>query len=106
MHAWSLGACIVAHSDAALSLPEMVDGENALLGGDPDAIVERIARALGDRSLRRRIGAAGRAMFLAHFTGAAVAADLMQRMRRALAASDAATSRESQLSVQPEGARL
>ena len=53
MHAWSLGACVVAHSDAALSLPGMVDGENALLGGDPDAIVERIARALGDRSLRR-----------------------------------------------------
>ena len=106
MHAWSLGACVVAHSDAALSLPEMVDGENALLGGDPDAIVKRIARALGDRSLRRRIGAAGRKMFLTQFTGAAVATDLMQRMRRALAMGDAATPRERRLSVRPAGARL
>jgi hypothetical protein len=91
MHIWSLGGCIVAHSDAALSLPEMIDGENALLGGDPDAIVERVARALVDRDLRRRIGAAGRAMFLASFTGAAVSSDVLSRMRVALAARSSAS---------------
>ena len=94
MHVWSLGGCIVAHDDAALSLPEMVDGENALLGGCPDAIVEQIARALEDRSLRRRIGVAGRTMFMTRFTGAAVSSDLLQRMNKALRSGAAGTLEE------------
>lgn len=92
MHIWSLGGCIVSHSDAALSLPEMTNGENALLGKDPNEIVEQIARVLEDKALRRRIGAAGRKMFLSQFTGSAVSLDLLLRMRSALC-SGLATSR-------------
>jgi len=93
MHIWSLGGCIVAHGDVALSLPEMVDDENALLGADPNAIVGQIASALGDRSLRRRIGAAGRKMFQTNFTGSAVSADLLQRMHAVRASYQAETLR-------------
>jgi hypothetical protein len=28
LHAWSLGACVIGHRDSALSIPEMVSGEN------------------------------------------------------------------------------
>ena len=32
LHAWSLGSCLVAHLGMARAMPEIVHGENALLG--------------------------------------------------------------------------
>lgn len=59
LHAFSLGACVVAFRDTALAMPELVHGENILLGDDGDQIAELIAMAGTDHALRRRIGQAG-----------------------------------------------
>ncbi len=59
LHAWSLGCCVVAHSNAALSMPEIEHGFNALLGDSPQEIADLIARAAGDQALRRRLGENG-----------------------------------------------
>jgi hypothetical protein len=80
LHVWSLGGCVVAHRDAALSLPEMVDGKNSLLGADPDEIADGIVRALGDRVLRRALGTDGRRTYLDLFNADAVARDLADRI--------------------------
>ena len=50
LHAWTLGSCVIAHRDAALSMPEMVDGQNALLGADAEQIVDRIETTALDRT--------------------------------------------------------
>jgi glycosyltransferase involved in cell wall biosynthesis len=75
-----LGGCIVAHSDASLSLPEMRSGENALLGGGPQEIVNCILEAVEDRLLRRKLGNNGREMFLEQFSADAVASELSSRI--------------------------
>jgi glycosyltransferase involved in cell wall biosynthesis len=63
LHAWSLGACLVAHEGIALAMPEIVHGENALLGGSADELAGHVAAALRDKDLRRRLGDAGQATF-------------------------------------------
>jgi glycosyltransferase involved in cell wall biosynthesis len=60
LHAWTLGACLVAHRNIALAMPEVVHGENALLGETADEIAAHLATVLEDRALRRRLGDAGR----------------------------------------------
>jgi hypothetical protein len=60
LHAWTLGACVVAHSNLALAMPEVVHGDNALLGNTADEIARHLAEALADPALRRRIGDSGR----------------------------------------------
>lgn len=57
--AWSLGCSLVAHSVSALSMPEIVDGENALLGDSPDAIADAICRLVREPDLRAKIGRGG-----------------------------------------------
>jgi glycosyltransferase involved in cell wall biosynthesis len=86
LHAWSLGACVVAHRDAALSMPEIVHGENALLGADAAEIAELIAQALGDRKLRRRLGEAGYETFRTRFSAEAVARRILDVTRQVLGA--------------------
>jgi glycosyltransferase involved in cell wall biosynthesis len=58
LHAFSLGACVVAWRDTALAMPELVHDHNILLASDADHMAELIERAGSDRALRRRIGTA------------------------------------------------
>ena len=90
LHAWSLGTAVVAHRDVALSMPELVDGENCLLGGSAAEIAEQTTRAINDRALRRRIGDAGYATFRDKFTADKVAPEIVARARHALAPQDRA----------------
>ena len=55
LHAWSLGSCLVAHVNMAKAMPEIVHGENALLGSTGEEIAEQVAAACRDEALRRRI---------------------------------------------------
>lgn len=57
--AWSLGACVIAHSDSALSMPEVEHGKNALLGSSAEELASAIAQAVTDDSLRKSIGQGG-----------------------------------------------
>lgn len=54
--AFASGACVVAFQDTALAMPELVHGENILLGKDGEEVAALIAEAGADRSLRRHIG--------------------------------------------------
>lgn len=80
LHAWSLGGCVVAHVDAALSMPEMRHEQNCLLGGSVAEIADLVARAAGDVALRRRLGEAGYATFRDTFTAASVAPRILERL--------------------------
>ena len=79
--AWSLGACVVAHRDAALSMPEIVDGQNALLGDDADGLADAIARAAADRALCRKIGEGGWETYRTLFRAESVAPEIVERLR-------------------------
>ena len=81
LHAWSLGGCVVAHRDASLSMPEIRHNENALLGDTVAEIVDLLAVAMADGSLRRRIGQAGYETFTSLFTAPTVAASIVERIR-------------------------
>ena len=59
LHAWSLGACVVAFRDCCEAMPEIVNGQNALLGNTAEEVASLVAKALKDRDLRRRIGRGG-----------------------------------------------
>jgi glycosyltransferase involved in cell wall biosynthesis len=59
LHAWSLGCCVVAHRDVALSMPEIKHGYNALLGENPREIADLIVKAASDPQLRRELGENG-----------------------------------------------
>ncbi|MEK9132843.1 MAG: glycosyltransferase [Patescibacteria group bacterium] len=73
LHAWSLGCCVVAHADAALSMPEIIHGENALLGKTPVEIANLIKMAIEDPILRNKISEGGYKTFKQYFTAANVA---------------------------------
>jgi glycosyltransferase involved in cell wall biosynthesis len=87
LHAWSLGCPVVAHTDAALSMPEIVHGENALLGTSAQQIAAHVQALIADSALRRRIGEGGYATFRSCFMADRVAPQIVERMVRVLAAS-------------------
>ena len=80
LHAWSVGSCVVAHRDAALSMPEMVSGENCLLGRSAAEIADMVAVAARDAGLRRRLGEAGYATFAEKFIARAVVDQILARL--------------------------
>lgn len=81
LHAWSLGSCVVAHRDVSLSMPELRNGENALLGADAAEIAEHLLRSCRDAAARRRIADAGKRTFLEEFTADRVVPTLLARVR-------------------------
>jgi hypothetical protein len=80
LHAWSLGCCVVAHRDAALSMPEMVSGKNCLLADSVFELAEHVASAAADPHLRRRLGEAGYATVVDRFTARPVVDEILSRM--------------------------
>lgn len=80
LHAWSLGCCVIAHRDAALSMPEIRHEENALLGIDGRDIARQIRRALEQPDLARRVGAAGYRTFREYFVAERVAGEIWTRI--------------------------
>lgn len=82
LHAWTLGCCVVAHAAASEAMPEIRDGENALLGADADGIAEAIALGAADRALRRRIGENGWRTYEECFRATSVAKDIIEAIAR------------------------
>jgi glycosyltransferase involved in cell wall biosynthesis len=81
LHAWSLGCCVVAHSDVAASMPEIQHGVNALLGHDAEEIAELVELCMNDAALRLRLGRAGYDTFHKLFTAERVATQIIARAR-------------------------
>jgi glycosyltransferase involved in cell wall biosynthesis len=80
LHAWSLGTCVVAHKDAALSMPEMVSGKNCLLGGSTAEIADMVRTVADDPAMRSQIGEAGYRTFVEEFTAKSVVEQIMTRL--------------------------
>jgi glycosyltransferase involved in cell wall biosynthesis len=82
LHAWSLGSCLVAHRNMARAMPEIVHGENALLGETGAELATHAAAAIGDDELRRRIGEGGRRTYEREFRPDIVMRRVVERIER------------------------
>jgi glycosyltransferase involved in cell wall biosynthesis len=78
----SFGCCIVAHSDSVVGIPELAHDENCLLASDGPATVEEVLRALGDASMRDRLGDAARALYEDCFAPAVAARRITAEVER------------------------
>ena len=81
LHAWSLGAPVVAHTDASLSMPEIRHMETALLGSNALEIVNNIALLLEDENLRRKICNGGEQAYLKYFQSKSVATIIIDKLQ-------------------------
>ncbi len=66
LEAWAMGQPVIATRLAARGL--VSDGQNMLLADTPGDFADTVVRALADPALRERIGAAGRATVLQHYS--------------------------------------
>jgi glycosyltransferase involved in cell wall biosynthesis len=80
--AWADGLCLVAHARSREALPEIEDGQNALLGASPGAVAQQVRRALGDMTLNERIRRGGRETYERHATPRHVARKVADLMRQ------------------------
>ncbi|MDG4830134.1 glycosyltransferase family 4 protein [Solwaraspora sp. WMMD1047] len=89
VEAMSCGVPVVATTGGALPEVAGPDGEAALLvpPGDVAALAVAIGRLLDDAGLRHRLGAAGRARVLRHYTWRVAAERTVRVYRRAIAAA-------------------
>jgi hypothetical protein len=78
VYACATGGCLIAHSNLRNSMPELVSGQNCLLGDTPSGIADQIKRALDDVGLRRRIGAAARETYETQYAPRQVASKLVR----------------------------
>jgi hypothetical protein len=76
IYAFATGACLIAHRRLADSMPELIGGENCLLGEAPEEIAEMIAAAAADPELRARLGAAARRTYVDCYQPSRIAAGL------------------------------
>jgi len=83
--ALSIGAVVVAHRASASGIPELVDGENALLADSGVELAEAVQRIARDPELAARLSGAARATYEQHFTPA-IACDVLIRELERIAA--------------------
>lgn len=81
--AWSMGLCLVVHSNSIKAIPEIRNMENALVGTTPEEIAQLIYRAATDRALNQRVRVGGRATFEKYFAPSVIAARLAQELAEA-----------------------
>jgi hypothetical protein len=77
VYACATGACLIAHSNLRNSMPELISGQNCLLGDTPSAIASHVKSALDDAGLRRNIGAAARDTYETQYAPRQVASKLV-----------------------------
>lgn len=80
LHAWSLSAPVVAHQDAALSMPEIKNAENALLGSNATEIAQHIKSLALDKVLRNKIKEGGYQTFKLKFTASSVVEQIIEKL--------------------------
>ena len=86
----SFGSCIVSHRANAQGIPELADGENALLGDSPAALAGAVVRALRDPELRARLGRGARATYERQFAPPVAVGELAATLDRITAGVAAA----------------
>ncbi|MGQ0663485.1 MAG: glycosyltransferase family protein [Pseudomonadota bacterium] len=84
-YAMASGACLIAHRRLAQSMPELVHGENCLLGEAGAEIAGLLSRAVREDGLRQAIGQAARATYERAYAPARVAQRIADLAARAAA---------------------
>ena len=79
---WSAGCCVVTHAASQPGLPELSDGENALVAEDGDGLAEAVLRVLGDPRLREKLGGNGRRVYESTYAPAAAGPALLAELAR------------------------
>ena len=80
LHAWSLSAPVVAHQDASLSMPEIKNNINALLGKSGAEIAQQIGNLVSDKKLCQSIKEGGYRTFNAEFTAERVVSTIRSKI--------------------------
>jgi len=80
--AWSLGSCVIAHKNSALSMPEICHMGNALLGDTADEIAELIHLIIKDPNLREKIGRGGYETYMEYYASEKVVPKMMEELKR------------------------
>ncbi len=80
--AWSLGACVIAHTSSALSMPEMVHGENVLLGETADEIADLVVQAIRNSDMRAQVGRGGYDTFCRYYRSETVVPRMLVEIDR------------------------
>ena len=65
--AWSIGCCVVSHGNGRLGMPELVHGENSLLGSTGGDIADALITACTDNDLNAQLRKNGRLAYDAIF---------------------------------------
>lgn len=78
----SFGCCIVAHTNEALNIPEMIHGKNALLASDGRGLAEAILRVVRDPALRDRLGTNARKTYEENFHPRVAAARIVAELEQ------------------------
>ena len=81
LHAWTLGACVIGHTNASLAMPEIKHRENALLGNNAKEIAALVAEASENFELRRSLGTNGYETYKRAFTGTIVASRIASKIQ-------------------------
>lgn len=79
-YAWSVGCCVVSHSANQEGLPEMKDGENALLSSTGEGLAKQISRVFHEPELGTQMGAEGRRTYETHFSYEVTTQKIMDEM--------------------------
>lgn len=80
--AWSLGCPVVAHDANATGIPELANGENALLGRTADDLARALVSIAEDRTLGERLSTNGRQAYERLFAPSVAAARIEDTLRR------------------------
>ena len=87
MHALSCGCCVVAHRANTAEAPELIDGENILIGENGAELAEAIIRALSEPGLKERIGANARQTYEQNYAAEVTGPPLVAELEKLVKAS-------------------
>lgn len=75
--AFMYGACVIAHVANAKGMPELIHGENILLGASGPEIASHIAECSRNPSLRQKLSARARETYVKQYDGLAVCSKIL-----------------------------
>jgi len=84
--AWSLGVPLIAHRDSSRSMPEIIHGENALLGSSANEIADLVYSVYKDPSLGEKIGRGGYETYKKYYSSEIVVPKILGKMEALVSA--------------------
>lgn len=78
--AFMYGACVIAHQANAKGMPELIHGENILLGASGPEIANHMADCLRNPSRRQKLSVRARETYVQQYDGLAVCSKILQQI--------------------------